>query len=91
MNVTPTGIFHITTVLKIFAQCTRSQHCKETLVVSGLCVVVEQTVVPIANSSRTASDTHAPSGDHLMFSGLCTYQHFGGTSLYALKMEEADS
>jgi hypothetical protein len=26
MNVTPTGMFHITTVLKTFVNCTRSQH-----------------------------------------------------------------
>ena len=80
MNVTPTGIFHITPVLKTFANCTRSQHATEMLVVSGLCVVVEQLVVAIANSLRIASDTHALSGDHLMFCGLCTYQLFGGTS-----------
>jgi len=80
MNVTPTGMFHITPVLKTFANCTRSQHATEMLVVSGLCVVVEQLVVAIANSLRIASDTHALSGDHLMFCGLCTYQLFGGTS-----------
>jgi len=78
MNVTPAGMFHITTVLKAYVKCTRSQHATEMLVVSGLCVVVEQPVVLYNSQQSPHCVRHA---HHLMFCGLCTYQHFGGTSV----------